>query len=709
MFDAKTMMVVVIAGTLGLAGAAEAQGRIRIVSIGDSLASGEGNPDVEAPQLLWDGSRDAVDNGWGDPTALGVIDGQDWVCDRSQQAGHKLTADLLGGARPDDDVQFTSVACSGAKIPDLISTSQFGGVIPQLDRVRALFPPTGTDSGIDVLLISVGINDVGFASMVETCMFDPNCTDNTEVGPSAPNTADAWLIDPSAAPALDGEPTIRAGKLRTRWDRLIAAIETKLPNVGMVIVHEYPDAMTDRFGSWCNGDTHFPIWTPFGTRWERVPLPDALIGISSSESQWASEHGIAPLNGAVRAAVVNADGSRWQYVDGISARFSGHGFCAGGASWINTIADSLRIQNEFAGAVHPNGNGHDAYAGPLRDRLQQIDWSLARATPSTPTATGYGATSGNGETLRLVTPTSALVPWDHGGAPAMFFQVAARRSTSTARPDDLGAVPWIVPGAPTAARPVVWSDSASGWTTTTRVGNGGSRSTTVALPSFGTWRVAVRACSLARCSPWSATVVLETAAPPTPTGFAQVGGSGTTIGVEWSSSSPLTRFHQLAWRPWTGGAWTYRTVAVPTSGVKINLGSAGRFDVFVRACANGACSSWTGLRTATALPPQPTHLTRWPTVGASLFGVQLAWTNPASQSGSTLQLAVRRTATLYSYGNLAYNATSLLVDWEENSWVRACNERGCTPWSARIGGPAEAPPAAAPTPPTSGPGSPPPG
>jgi hypothetical protein len=118
-----------------------------IVSIGDSFASGEGNPDKMRE----------------DPGGVKWIDER---CHRSAWAGPARAAIIIEKADPKTAVTFISFACTGASIKKgLLGAQDRKGheVEPQLDKV---FAAVGRRT-IDALLLSIGGNDLEFSKLVE--------------------------------------------------------------------------------------------------------------------------------------------------------------------------------------------------------------------------------------------------------------------------------------------------------------------------------------------------------------------------------------------------------------------------------------------------------------------------------------------------------------------------------------------------------------
>jgi hypothetical protein len=151
-----------------------------IVSIGDSVASGEGNPVIPSVRTsdvsthLHEGYWDSL-NWWkrdsdGNPTVL-LDDPPSFSCHRSTSAGPARAARKIQDDNPDWNVVFMHLACSGAKIKDM------KGQLKHAER----YLPEGQN--IDALMVSVGANNVagGFGSVVDSCLFG-NCLTDEELG-----------------------------------------------------------------------------------------------------------------------------------------------------------------------------------------------------------------------------------------------------------------------------------------------------------------------------------------------------------------------------------------------------------------------------------------------------------------------------------------------------------------------------------------------
>lgn len=292
-----------------------------IISIGDSFASGEGNPDKSRQGL-----RKAR---WIDER-----------CHRSAFAGPAQAALNIERADPHTSVTFISFACSGAELnAGLISGQQKGSRLlqPQLEKV---FAAAGHRS-IDALLVSIGGNDANFATLVLKAI-QLRHAESDAVTDSLAKEGLASLPDRFAA---------MAARLSSPTNQAVVA---------NVFITEYPDIVRDENRDFCD---HSP------------GIPDLLHGISKAESSWALVRVIKPLNEAVNtAATLNG----WNYVDGILTKFGGessdriaHGFCARDQRWARTFNDSVILQGDQKGTVHPNFEGHVWYARRLVEELRR--------------------------------------------------------------------------------------------------------------------------------------------------------------------------------------------------------------------------------------------------------------------------------------------------------------------------------------------------
>ena len=312
-----------------------------IVSIGDSVASGEGNPD--------DG---------------GLFSAAEWIgrrCHRSMLSGPAQAALMAERADAGSSISFVPLGCSGATVPEGL-LGEYRGIQPdgevepsQLDLVNQI--QEGRE--IDALMVSIGANDVGFSDIVIFCAKVVDCP-NRRFDPDQP-----WKEAPPPARPL-GE--VAADSI-AEMERRYAAVDERLTDaipVDRVFIVEYFDPT--RGGLDADGDERFC----------RVAIPP-LGEIAPGESQWARREVLVPLNEQVAAA---AKAHGWTLAENVDETFQDHGICTEkGQRWIRRPDESVVRQAapglstsalfaRVSGTLHPNELGHLATAELIGEELQ---------------------------------------------------------------------------------------------------------------------------------------------------------------------------------------------------------------------------------------------------------------------------------------------------------------------------------------------------
>jgi lysophospholipase L1-like esterase len=323
-----------LSGCLGLGGDDEqepAEGEHLIVSVGDSVASGEGNP---------------------------ASSGRRWLrpsrCHRAETSGPRIAAAELIAANPDSGLRFISYACSGATIDwgllEPFRPRRFQPAEPpQLDRVDALTPR----ATIDALMISIGANDVGFSKIVTFCATERDCQDSRTFAP-----AERWAEEGhQPLPTLDAFVRRQLAELRHAYERVDVRVPSEIDR-HRVLIAEYFDP------------TRWPPRTQCAIFRQRL-TPDPEEGlVTIKESRWAHDRVLLPLNDLIHAA---AEENGWTLVDRVDERFDGHGICAPKEQrWVRTLGESLRMQHDHLGTLHPNEAGHRATAELIRSKLAAL-------------------------------------------------------------------------------------------------------------------------------------------------------------------------------------------------------------------------------------------------------------------------------------------------------------------------------------------------
>jgi len=354
-----------------------------IVGIGDSFASGEGNPDMpvrfsrERSADYSDISKNPALAGF--PARIGewrdigdqTFDKQsarwiDQACHRSLYS-HQLRAALqLAIEDPHRAVTYLGYACSGAETtfglflrfkgsewvptpPDQPQISAIardqcganapepmflaeayaeGGKLPELRQITLLKCKPENARRIDLVLVSIGGNDIGFAGMV----------------------ANAVLADGSTIKKLGGwfgnvlevrEARQALQKLDERYKSLNRALHYILhvpwSEADRVILTAYPPLAVLEDG--------------------KAVCPDGNAGMTvlpdfSLSSERASRGGAAAeqLHEIMRSS---ARAHNWSFVEAHRRQFAGRGICAGFADHSPSLADDLRLPRKIDGRWQP--------------------------------------------------------------------------------------------------------------------------------------------------------------------------------------------------------------------------------------------------------------------------------------------------------------------------------------------------------------------
>lgn len=345
--------------------------RITVASIGDSYAAGEGSPDRI-----------------GSPTANGA-----WLseqCHRSARNGRavaiaKLTELYGPSTAAGTEFLFKDVACSGATINTGLLGPYAGvphggrihpAVPAQLDQVEAWLAENDIEQ-LDVLLIGIGGNDVGFSFLISRCVSPIPLTTRCDRSEEVRYTLENGDL---------GHRTELIGfdLLGEAFDRLAERIERIGPR--HVMITEIPDPTRDENGRFCGCggdggcfDDGFVI-RPEHLRWgniipietQRLPalLPD--LGASTAmlhleEAAWVYTNVLTRLNQTF-ASVARRHG--WIYVGGLMSDTREHGLCApADERWFNTFHDAWVRQGDLFGSIHPNEKGYQALGTRIVERM----------------------------------------------------------------------------------------------------------------------------------------------------------------------------------------------------------------------------------------------------------------------------------------------------------------------------------------------------
>jgi hypothetical protein len=371
---------------------------ILIVSLGDSSASGEGNPD---------GDR------WADRR-----------CHRSHTSGPALAAKSLENGSQTSSVTFLSFACSGAAMRSGILREYEGGdpiepdpsidstawntldLVAQVQAAREALCAVpvrrcGPDDmrQPDYILVAIGVNDLGFAKVVEACAklsLDLSWLPGLSLAAAAalgPVGLVFLALQELSSGPCDEDVNLESAVLNT-----LPGLDTTFEPLAekTFSCDDRPDAPYCFDGHDTFGELRrqlvatgiapekgvylstYPAEPLSGTDGEIHGGCGVLREIDEGEARWFSEIGYQ-LNELIhREAIRNG----FYSVPGITEAFRGHGYCAGkllhvpvegfrvpimvgSDSYFVGLTQSLIEQGDIEGALHPNLRGHQA----IRDAL----------------------------------------------------------------------------------------------------------------------------------------------------------------------------------------------------------------------------------------------------------------------------------------------------------------------------------------------------
>jgi lysophospholipase L1-like esterase len=311
-----------------------------VVQLGDGYASGEGAPD-----------RNTLEGYWGDDGAGN--NGEHSTTHRSSNTWGSRVASRLEAANPAASVTFINLAVSGSLIEDLRA---------QLDQLSSLVGPRE----VDAILISTGAGDAGFENAIAAYLIHRPMSNLPDFGPGLPEIEQAiqtgdWsdnkfselssvLLDLSDIHVQDWITRSGLSGLNALYeDAALALVENNI-NPANVYIMQYPDPfvaipeMPDRV---CDG-VDFSFLSS---------ILDRQLDIGYFEQIHLREHLINPLNQQIASS---ADEAGWNLVEAEKVMY-GHAICQEESMSVS-YEESLKLQGDYKGTLHPNKLGYEAIA-----------------------------------------------------------------------------------------------------------------------------------------------------------------------------------------------------------------------------------------------------------------------------------------------------------------------------------------------------------
>ena len=356
-----------------------------IVSLGDSYASGQGNPDVRGEPSKWVPLSLTI------PLDCPMKTAPVWkepAAQRSYVSGPSIAVEFVEFRSHYNDARelivyvviFLSFASSGAEIQHIVDRPQHAWqeMSQVAEAKRAVQGRT-----IDALLLSVGGNNAGFSSTLTTLARDHLRSDTGSSELDAVYIAligvELWYLKLSVGLAFVGndatrkvvqdESEAKIKELGAGYQRLASEIDSGLaPKT--VYITEYPTGIFDLDDGSVGACGLFDLGIAQVTK-EDVDLI-SYLGKKLNEMIAAS---VTAINTETRGQ----PRAYWYLVDGIDGSFARHGYCAK-ESYFRQAEESCRHQGDINGTMHPNGSGHRAYASHIEQFLKKYILSQGPST-----------------------------------------------------------------------------------------------------------------------------------------------------------------------------------------------------------------------------------------------------------------------------------------------------------------------------------------
>jgi hypothetical protein len=327
---------------------------IFIAGLGDSIASGEGNPDRPialsdegfcfryylgtAAAQYYRPSRAGYKGGRAceAPDTLQVWQRQSalWLnaaCHRSLYSYQTRTALALAVQYPHIAVTYLPLACTGATIPDGLFGAQRarecppaksasacqGTVNAQLAELRdAVTAAKRRQPGrkLDLILLSIGANDINFSGLVADAIVDTP-------------TERVLFRRSGVMGSVDDSRAALARELPQSFGRLREALEPLVGDLQHVVFVSYPNPTLANGGAPCaGGRAGFDIHPSFNAQPQRLANVSSYVEIEFLPQLKA----LAECQSGVLCRDPGAD--RMTFVDAHQTAFADHGFCARASS-----------------------------------------------------------------------------------------------------------------------------------------------------------------------------------------------------------------------------------------------------------------------------------------------------------------------------------------------------------------------------------------
>ena len=304
---------------------------VKYVALGDSYSAGEGiEPFFEGPEQECHRSELAY------ATLVRSPDFSDTF--------YRLRTD------PTAHVEWGFQACSGALTEHVLTSGFHGDPYPQLEKVRpgdANPNDLPVDDATDLVTITIGGNDAGFADSLSFCWKIYDCQD-------VPMGTNGVYRDQLAAQVAGVGPQVRA---------VYEKLRAQAPNALIIVLgypHLFPESKQEMNCAKLRQHDVKYVTTQPGTKKPQVSRISQ--GYSINEQRMFRDFTVT-LNSILADEVQRIGSSRMLFVP-VADHFKGHEVCgnAPGGEWINGPSASISLDLRNDQSFHPNDTGQQAYA-----------------------------------------------------------------------------------------------------------------------------------------------------------------------------------------------------------------------------------------------------------------------------------------------------------------------------------------------------------
>ncbi|WP_157944013.1 SGNH/GDSL hydrolase family protein [Blastococcus atacamensis] len=349
---------------------------LALVTIAAGLVAGAHAASAEVPDgpVSWLAAGDSYSSGEG---IRGTgMDGDPRTCARSDLAYGPKAAGILTSQRGWVIGPLSFPACSGATLDEFYNPGA-GQHEAQWQQALAAAPRGGR---FDVVTLSFGGNDVGFADLLTGCMasWGKGLSWTGMVARGRSCDVDSADLEARIDGLVAGRSTVHPGVTYGEGTHLTLAgfyeqvVRENVSADGVLVVVGYPQLFADTgdWGDWRGRSCHL------------IDRGDADLLNAAGDR----------LDEALRTAVADANAAlgddRVRFVDR-GDLFAGHELCSGSIEYLNGITVTERLMHSF----HPNDIGHqitaEQVAGEVEAHLGSVAASPTTAPPTTapPTTT----------------------------------------------------------------------------------------------------------------------------------------------------------------------------------------------------------------------------------------------------------------------------------------------------------------------------------